>query len=490
MTVAAEPVSNVARGIATSMASQLVARVLHVSLNIVSSLAIIHYLSPGTYGDYVLALGVTTMFGLFADFGLPKLAVREISRDRSCEGEIIGTVMMLRLVLTVAAFAFTQVTLFILGSSAQVHVVALVLSTLVLSESLLTVIVAFHVRLEQHYEAFVRVFTEALETSAVLLLVFNHATLLQVVAAPAVASIITFVLAAVIARRRYRLAISVAVRLLPKLLTEALPIGPALLAGVLWLKLCSVLLAAVRSQQEVGFYGAAFQPVEYLFLASAVLINVLFPVLATAHGHDPARFHNTYSYGSQGLLVAVLPVSILLIGLAQPLVNAAYGADFAAAAGPMRLLAVALVFMVFSTWLGFVLLSAGRQRVTLVYDLAAVPTAVVAGLLLMPRYGALGAAMTAAITSGGVVVAALYATRKLLGLRIGSARVARAVGANAALAIALWGFLALGTPWWAALIGAGLSYPVWLIVFGVVRLEQVRGSVRLLGPVPAGVRGG
>jgi len=39
-----------------------------------------------------------------------------------------------------------------------------------------------------------------------------------------------------------------------------------------------------------GYYGAAYQPIEYLLLASAVVINVLLPQLARAHEGDVIRF--------------------------------------------------------------------------------------------------------------------------------------------------------------------------------------------------------
>ena len=65
------------RGVAVSAGAQMTAKGLHFVLNIISTLAIIHYLDPGAYGQYVLVLTSTMLVGLLADFGLTKLATVE-----------------------------------------------------------------------------------------------------------------------------------------------------------------------------------------------------------------------------------------------------------------------------------------------------------------------------------------------------------------------------------------------------------------------------
>jgi len=52
------------RGVAVSAGAQMSAKGLHFVLNIISTLAIIHYLDPGAYGQYVLVLTSTMLIGL------------------------------------------------------------------------------------------------------------------------------------------------------------------------------------------------------------------------------------------------------------------------------------------------------------------------------------------------------------------------------------------------------------------------------------------
>lgn len=73
----------VAGSTTVSTLSQLAAKIIHLLLNVVTTLAILRYLAPEAYGSYVLVITVVTLVGVVADFGLPKLAVREMVRNAS-----------------------------------------------------------------------------------------------------------------------------------------------------------------------------------------------------------------------------------------------------------------------------------------------------------------------------------------------------------------------------------------------------------------------
>lgn len=466
----------VVRRLALSTAAQMGSKVLHLALNLVSSLALIRYFTPAAYGDLVLALTVSTLWGLVPDFGLAKLAVREVARDHGSEDEVIGTVLMARVLLALLAVVGVQATLLILGAPSPVRAAALVLSLIFVSEALLTVVVSFHVRIEQHLEAVVRIAAEVIETALVLFLISRRAPLLHIAAAPAATAVLAAGAAIVLARRRYGLRPRVSRHRLAHLVREALPIGPALLLGVVWLKLGGILLAGFHGGGQVGIYGAAFQPIEYLLLASAILINVLFPVLSEQFATATTAFSSTYATGTRALLAAVLPVPVLLATFGESLVTTAYGSGFVASALPLQILSIALVFMVLSVWHGFVLLAAGRQRISLRYEAAALPLAAVLGLALMPRHGAVGAAAATTVTSAAVAVAATACTRRALGVccpLVGLLPIAGATGLLAATSAALD---ASSLPWPAALTLAAASYPVWLLATGSVRLTDVRAA--------------
>ncbi|MGH2704375.1 MAG: oligosaccharide flippase family protein [Actinomycetota bacterium] len=482
------PSPQLARDVAVSAGTQLGARVLHLGLNLVSSLVIVRSMGPSSYGRYVLVITLATFLGLLADFGLAKLAVREIARDPGAEPEVLGTTILLRLALAAVAAALVQAGLAALSAPGEVRAAGAVASALFVTESLLSLVVTFHVRMKQQYEALVRVVMEALETGLVIWLVARSASLVQLVAAPVVGATAGVVIAGWAVRRRFGVRLRFDARLARRLMAAALPVGPALLLGAAYLKLGGVILAARATPREVGIYGAAFQPIEYLLLATAVLINVLYPLLARWHGAEPGTFLAVYRRGSEWLLAATLPVPILLAFTAGPVVSFVFEPRFAASAGPLRLLSVALVLMSVSAWQSFVLLAGGRQRVALVYDGVALAFTGLLGVLLVPSLGAAGAAI--ATLAGSLVVAAwsTIASSRLLGATLDGQGLARVGAAGAGLAVTMAVLRGAGVTWWAAMVVAAASYPMWLRLAGILKTGELRAmlSRHPAAPTPVG----
>ena len=471
------PGGSEARSIAVSTSTQLAAKLLHVVLNIVSTLAVIRAMTPSRYGDFVLVLSVTTLMGVVADFGLAKLAVREIAGSGAPEGTVIGTAIVGRLFLSAVAFVLAEGVLFALGATGAVKTAAAVASVLFITESVMTVVVVCQVRLRQHYEAIVRVCVEAVETTTVVVLVARHASLVQLFTAPSAAAVLGAIAAVVVTRRRFGLHLSVDWAWFRRLLRQSVPVGPALLLGVATLRLESVLLAAMRSARDVGIYGAAFQPIEYAFLTSAVVIGVLFPLLARWHGVDRDRFQGVYRAGTETLVGAVLPLPVVLAFVAGPVVSLVYSGQYVGADGTLRILAVALVLMTVNAWNSFVLLAGGRQRVTLAYDAAALVLNLLINVALVTWFGVVGAAWAVLATNAFVAVVSTAATRGL-GVTLDWGRMARLLAAGAVLAATLAALQGAGVAWWAAAGFALATYPVCLQVLGLYDVRELRAAIR------------
>jgi O-antigen/teichoic acid export membrane protein len=414
-----------------SATGQVSARAVHLVLNVVTSLLVVRHLGAESYGRYVLVVTVATVAGLVSDLGIARVAVREIARRPAAEAEVVGAVVAARLGLGVVATGLTLAASAALGARGELLAAAAVVSGLYFTEAVLSVVIVFHVRLEQQYEALVRVVAEALEAALVVALVTRGAGLVALVAAPVPAAACGAALAVVLARRRLGRPPRPATGWIVPLVREAWPSGLALLLAAAYLRLPGLLLVPLRSAGEAGAFGAAYQPVEYLLLASGVAINVALPLLAVARDTDRARFVALYRRGTEALIVATVPVGAVLVVAGPAVASAVLGPGFAASAAPLRVLGVALVPMVVSFWQSVVLLSAGQQRLTLAYDLVALAVTAGLGLSLVPAAGAVGAAVVILVTSLVVVACATGATTRRLGASLDTARVGAIVATGA-----------------------------------------------------------
>lgn len=463
------------RRVAVSTATQVVARVVHLSVNVLSTLIVIRYLAPVHYGSYVLILTISTLIGLIADFGLVKLATREVSRDLETENEVLGTVLAARIVLALACVGLLQLALFGLRASAELHLAGLFASLLYFGNALMVACVAFYVRIKQQYEAMIQVGMELGETALLILLVLHHASLPSLFLAPAIGAIGGGSVALAIAHRRFRVAPRIAFGRLRYLLSEALPLGPALLISVCYLKVDALMLIIMRTPREVGLYGSAYQPVEYVFLGAAVIVNVIFPLVAAAWAEgNRQRFAELYRRGAEVLVATMVLVPVVLSQTAVPLVTKVYGPAYRAAARPLQLLAVTLVLMTLNGWQAFVLLGGGRQRVTLLYNLGALVVAVTACAVLIHAYGIVGAAWATLCSAFFVLLCSTVAVHKYFGVTLALAPLVKIAAAAGALWVSLWVLHKIGAPWQSLIPISLVAYPIWLVAFRAVRPSAVR----------------
>jgi len=459
----AEPTT---RLVAVATGAQLGARGAHLVLNVASTLIVIRYLSTDAFGEYVIVLTTILLAGLVAEFGFPKLAVREMVRHPNDRDAILGTVMALRAALAVAAVGLSQLVLLAVDASRGAHLAGLIASTSILLDVVFTMIVITHVEMRQHIEALLRLLMEIVEVGVLVLLVGANAPLPALFVAPVAGAAVGAVGARLVARRRFSVRPRIVWAHARPLLREAVSIGPGVVIAVAYLKSDSLLLAARRSSTDVAIYGAAVQPIEYLFLSSAVVIGVVFPILAKAFSeHRTTDFCAAYRVGCELLIGAGLLVPIVVAIAGAPIVDLAYGGKYPEALTPLIILSAAFVLMVANAWRSFVLLAAGEQVTTLRYDLAALVVALVGGWLLVGPYGAEGAAIGVLVTATFVTVASTIAVRRLLHLRL-DPRFALITLTTAGAAIAIGkGVAGTGTPRLLAATAAAAVYVVVVALF-------------------------
>jgi O-antigen/teichoic acid export membrane protein len=472
------------RAIAISLSSQALARVAHLVLNVVTTLALVRYLGPGGYGQAVLVFSVAGVFSLVGDFGLTKLGVREAACEPATVGTVIGTVVGLRLALAVAAAGGAQLALLAVGADRAARLGMLVLSISFLTEALLSVVIVFHLTVRQQYEAFIRVVMEVVELAVVAVLIAASGSLVALMAAPVAGAAVGAVLALVCARRRFGLRMSFSAGRARKLARETVYVGPAALLGIAYLKVDSVVLGALRPSRDVGIYGAAYQPIEYLLLCSAILVNVLFPLLSAWSETDRDRFVRLYRRGSDALVALTLPVPILA-GLAGPsIVETVLESRYADSAGVLRLLSVALLFMVVHSWQSYVLLAAGQQRVLFRCMGAALILNAVLDVVLVSAFGYTGAGVAALVTSAAVCWWTTRAMTRLAHASLDRASLARVLIAAVVMAAAGRLVLLAGLAWPVAAVAGLVAYVAALQRLGVANPAVLRSLVATGGVQP------
>jgi O-antigen/teichoic acid export membrane protein len=195
-----------------------------------------------------------------------------------------------------------------------------------------------------------------------------------------------------------------------------------------------LLVKALGGSEEVaGFYGAAqnitIVPGSFFNAAFAPLLLAT-PARALREGRaEDARI--VTGHAIRGTL-SILPFVAIAAGASQEIAPLLYGAAFQPAAALFALLAFAALALSVISVNTAVLTAYGKPRMTFMLAVPLVLLAVAAHVILIPRFGAVGAAMVTAILAWVGACATLLAVRRYTGVFPSPASVLRVGGVTAA----------------------------------------------------------
>lgn len=168
------------------------------------------------------------------------------------------------------------------------------------------------------------------------------------------------------------------------------------------------LLGSIAGTRELGLYSVAVAWAEALFYLPEALGMVMRPDVARASASEAGR---RVAVVFRVALVITIPVVVVLIVAAPILCVTVFGEEFRGSIDDLRVLAPGAFGITALKLFGNALTAQRRPMLANAAIAVAFGATIALDLLLIPRYGGLGAALasTLAYTAGGIAVAAIFA---------------------------------------------------------------------------------
>jgi O-antigen/teichoic acid export membrane protein len=398
------PARRVARNTALRAAAEIVGKV--ASLVLFAYIA--RELGEATLGDFVFALAVAQIIWAVAGFGLDRMLLRDVAREREpAIDRLFWNMVAFKFSAGLAGVALSVLAVWLLGYSETVQqlVAILGLSFLVVlvSSSPQTVFQAYE-RMEYYFYAAVpnKILAALFGIGALVL----GGGIVAVALGNLAAALLALVLAMLILGWRFaRPAPSVHPREWPRLARASAPFGLQEVLGQIIFRMDIVLLSLFTTSAVVGSYGAAYRVLEAtLFLAWSIGTSVL-PMYSYLEPGDDPPLERVFEGSLKFVVLIMLPIAVVMLVCAEPLVDFLYGLpEFEGAVPVMRWLAFAIVAYGVGHLAGVLVLVRRPGRVT-VWAMAAVAAFNVAiTLALIGPFDAVGVAAASLATE--VVLAA------------------------------------------------------------------------------------
>lgn len=274
-----------------------------------------------------------------------------------------------------------------------------------------------------------------------------------------------------------------------RLFAGAIPFAAlAVLAAIYW-RLDVLMLQRLRGAVEVGIYSASYRLMFLLTLIPESFMNAVYPNLARAWREDKPQFVRLGERSLRYLVALALPAAAGAFVLAKPVVLLIFAQDFARSVVVFSVLIFAVIPIYINNVYYRALFAAEQQLKSVFILVINIVVMVGAGWLLIPRWGATGAAAALLISLGAAFVQNYAVTFvKVYRSKLGGA-FARTALAAVAMATAVW-FIRPHLPWpLAAVAGAAAYFPL-LFVLRVLGPRDLAAWREIVGVSPQTNRAG
>jgi O-antigen/teichoic acid export membrane protein len=391
-------------------------------------------------GRYTTATSLGAVVIGLTDLGLTTIGMRELSVLRGeSRASMASNLLGMRLVLTalgallVTAFAF-------LVYGRLMGFAVLISSCGVFAQNVqATLAVSLIARLRLGWVALLD-FTRYLAIALlIVLLVLAGAHLLAFLAVTAVAALLVLPPTIALVRGDIPIRPSFHVRQWRELFAPVLAYSAATATATLYVRVAIVLVSVIADARQLGYFGVSYRMVEALLVLPTLLVGAAFPIFSRAARESPARLRYAISRVFDVAVIVGAWISLSMAVGSHLIIEVIAGSRFGPAAPVLALQGIAVGGAFVSSVWAYGLLSLGRHRVILIFNLTLLVAVAVLVAILASLDGAVGAAIaTAAVEIASAIAGAAVLAHGRPHLKL-SARVlpkvvaATAIGAAPAL---------------------------------------------------------
>ena len=379
------------------------ARTVSRVISLVVVIVLANALGDANYGRYTTLIAYSGLVAVAGDLGFQSLYTREAARNRAELGSYLGTLIVFRLVLAVAAAAVLAVAL---GLGAGLPSLIVPGAALLIATGYASLLRnTFYAVGRAEFDAIAIVIETLIQAGLIVFGARRHSGVAFYVWAYTASYTFTIAYSIVVIQlfRLGKIRLGLDWSLIRDWLPLALPFALTFFLTNVYFRAGFVILQQLRSFAEVGWYTLAYKPFEALQFVPLAIQTVVYPMLGVYFVSDPARLKVAYERFFKVLVLLGWPLTVGTFVLVHP-INQIFNrsGEFAQSEPALRILAFGIVFLFANSAFYAMLNATNRQGLNAWATGLATIVAVVLNLTLIQLFGYLGASAATVLTEAAL----------------------------------------------------------------------------------------
>jgi len=363
-------------------------KILRILISFLVTVLVIRYLGPEQFGLLSYAISFYGLFAAISVLGLENISIRELVKYPEKRDSILGSVFLLRLVGGIVTIILIALTLFISGERTDISILILIISTSAIFQSFSVIDYYFRSEVRAKYSVYAMTASVLFTSSLKILLIILEAPLIYFAI---VFSAEFFIAAAgfLLVYKHNKLKIinwKFQKELALSLLKDSWPLILTGLVVSVYMKIDQVMIKNMLNNVEVGYY------------ATIALTNSLFPAIVNAKKVSNKFYFNRmqklYDILAWMAISIAVPVSIF----SKDIIIIIFGNEFQSAAPVLTIYIWAGVAVFLGVASSQYLVTENFTKLSFSRSLIGMVINVILNLVLIPKYGIVGAAYATLIS--------------------------------------------------------------------------------------------
>jgi O-antigen/teichoic acid export membrane protein len=343
-------------------------------------------------GDFYFLITLSSLFTIFANFGLDVLTMREIGKDHNSLQWFYPNVALIKLCLSLVSICLTYIYLVLGRYSPNLISIGLVSSLITVGMTNMNHTDSIFRGMEKfNISAIMQILNALLILGGGYALLYGGAGLKQIMLVMVVSYFLTAIASNIQIIIEHKVSpFAVNFSRWKAVLKDAYPFMITSALSVIYYRLDVLLLSQFSGNAAVGSYGAAAKIIENYGLIPTIFVTSIFPMMSRQYANSPKSLQKTANLALKYLLVISLPLTALSIVDAPKIIRLFYGEQFSNSTLVFQILCIRAFSSFVTTLLGYLLFSANRQKLYMQFSMVAIAVNVILNILLIPKYSFLG----------------------------------------------------------------------------------------------------
>lgn len=412
-------------GFLENLSWTLIAKITQLVAQTLVGMFVGRYLGPDGSGTINYVAAFVTFATSVVSLGVSGVIVNDLCKHKDDGAVIIGSVMRVQAAIGVVAAAFVVIIVSILGNGHVENAANVNFTVIAIAESI-SLIVGFGATIGYWFQA-----NQLMKKAAIIqlisqLIVVLYKTTLLICKAPvywfafsvSLEAISLLVIYMVVFRQHEKRKLEYNKQVVNRILKASAPFLVADMMIFLYQKMDTVMLGYMLNAKTVGYYSAAMVIANMWSLIPAAFLNVMRPLVIENKEKDEALYKKHMTEMFSGLIYVALPFSLMMTFLGKYVIWILYGSEFIPGADALKIIVWYCAFSYIGGGRSVYLICENKNKYVTVFCAWGAVANAVLNVLLIPRYGMIGAAVATLLTQiiANLIIPALYKeTREYVG---------------------------------------------------------------------------